>query len=191
MPLGERSSAPPAAHVYRDPLNTAHARIEELERELARLRRENGALHARLAAPGTPVRVEGEALPPDVQERLVQRRIRTLRRELRAAFGVRRYAGSAVIAVTAAAAFVVMAAASISSWPLAVAILSMGAVARALVATWPGFDELEDRRRQLDALKYELDTLRMGRRHDASTLAHDAGFADGAPELLASAARSD
>jgi hypothetical protein len=165
MAHGERSSVPPVAHAYRDPLATASARIQELERQVADLRRENGALHARLAVPGDLARVDDMALPDDARRRLVQRRIRALRRELRAAFGVRRYAASAVIAVSATAAFVVLAAESVSSWPLAVAILSMGAVARALVATWPGFDELEDRRRQLAALKSELDALGAGRRH--------------------------
>jgi hypothetical protein len=149
---------------YRDQLASAAARIEALERENRALAEENRALLARLAVPGPLARVDAEDLPPDVRRRLIQRRIRALRRELRAAFSARRYASTAIIAVSATAAFVVVAAESVGSWPLAVAILAMGAVARSLIAQWPGFDELENRRRKLAALKSQLDALRAGRR---------------------------
>lgn len=163
MSCSEGHSAPPLPLSYRDALAAASARIEALEREVEALARENRTLHARLAVPGALARIDTAALPPDARRRVIQRRIRALRRELRAAFGVRRYAAGAVIAVTATAAFIVMAAESVSSWPLAIAILSMGAVARSLVSQWPAFDDLEERRRQLAALKSELDEVRAGR----------------------------
>jgi hypothetical protein len=148
---------------YRDQLASAAARIEALQRENRVLAEENRTLLAQLAVPGSLAAIEADALPPEVRRRVLQRRIRALRRELRAAVGARRYASSAVIAVTATAAFVVVAAESVGAWPLAVAILAMGAVARSLIAQWPGFHELEDRRRKLAALKTELEVLRAAR----------------------------
>jgi hypothetical protein len=145
-------------------LDAALARVETLEREVHALRDENCALTARLAVPGALAYVDIEAMPLDARRRVIQRRVRAIRRELRAAFGIRRYAASAIIAVTAAAAFVVMAAESVASWPLAIAILGIGAVARGLLSHWPGFDELEDRRRKLAALKSQLDEIRAAQR---------------------------
>jgi hypothetical protein len=145
---------------YRDSLAGALARVEELERINDSLIQENRALLAQLAVPGGLARVDASTLPAAARRRVIQRRVRALRRELRAALGVRRYAASAIIAVTATAAFVVMAAESMSSWPLAIAILGMGAVARSLLSHWPAFDELEDRRRKLAALKSQLDQIR-------------------------------
>jgi hypothetical protein len=149
---------------YRDALTAAAARVEALERQNRALADENRALLARMAVPGTLATIDAEALPPQARRQVIQRRIRALRRELRATFGLRRYAASAIIAVTATAAFVVLAAESVASWPLAVAVLCMGVVARSLLAQWPGFDEIEDRRRKLAALKSQLDVLRAGRR---------------------------
>jgi hypothetical protein len=145
---------------YRDSLASALARIEELERVNDALVSENRALLAQFAVPGALARVDAEKLPLVARRRVVQRRVRALRRELKAALGVRRYAASAIVAVTATAAFVVMAAESMASWPLAIAILGMGAVARSLMSHWPAFEELEDRRRKLAALKSQLDAIR-------------------------------
>jgi hypothetical protein len=157
------ASDPVSAGCYRDQLAAAAARIDALERENRALSDENRALLARVAVPGPLARIDAECLPPEARRRVIQRRIRALRRELRAAFGVRKYAASAIIAVTATAAFIVLAAESIASWPLAIAVLCMGAVARSLISQWPGFDELEDRRRKLAALKSQLDALRANR----------------------------
>jgi hypothetical protein len=164
-PTGDESSAN-GASAYRNQLDAALATISRLERENDALSAENRALTARLAVPGALARVDTTSLPLDARRRVIQRRVRALRRELRAAFGLRRYAASAIIAVTAAAAFVVMAAESVASWPLAIAILGIGAVARGLLSHWPGIDELEDRRRKLAALKSQLDEIRAAQRNE-------------------------
>lgn len=158
---------------YRDQLAASIARIEVLERENRRLSEHNRALLARIAVPGPLAQIDHMALPPEARRRVIQRRVRALRRELRAALGVRRYAASAIVAVAATASFIVIAAESVACWPLAVAMLCMGAIARSLVAHWPGFDELEDRRRKLAALKSQLDEIRVGRKVSVSSSGSD------------------
>jgi hypothetical protein len=164
-PSGDEAH-PTGAPAYRNHLDAALAKISRLERENDALAAENRALTARFAVPGALARVDTSALPLDARRRVIQRRVRAIRRELRAAFGIRRYAASAIIAVTAAAAFVVMAAESMASWPLAIAILGIGAVARGLLSHWPGIDEIEDRRRKLAALKSQLDEIRAAQRNE-------------------------
>lgn len=171
----DEGSGAVAGAAYRDQLDAALARIATLEREMRALSDENRSLTARMAVPGGLSRIDTDALPLDARRRVIQRRVRAIRRELRAAFGIRRYAASAIIAVTAAAAFVVMAAESIASWPLAIAILGIGAVARGLLSHWPGFDELEDRRRKLAALKSQLDEVRAAQRAERTLHALPSG----------------
>ena len=168
-PRRDRFSAN-GSSAYRDQLDAALARIEALEDENRSLSDEKRLLEARVAVPGPLATIDVAMLPLDARRRVVQRRVRAVRRELRAAFGIRRYASSAIVAVTAATAFIVMAAESIASWPLAIAILGVGAVARGLLAHWPGLDEIEDRRRTLAALKSQLDEIRFAQRAATRTL---------------------
>lgn len=142
-------SLPALGGCYRDALTAASARIEALERWNRALVEENHALLERLTVPGPSVTTD-EALTPVVRRRAIRRSIRALRRELRAVCDVRRRASRIVLAVAAAAAFmVVVAFGSMGAWLLAAAIVGIGTVARSFVAHGLGFDDWKERRRKL------------------------------------------
>jgi hypothetical protein len=167
---GSKSSEMDSPKGYRDLLSAATARIEALERENRALTEQNRWLMGQPRFQGPR---HGSQIPPELRRRWIQRRIRALRRDLRATVGIRRYASSAIIAVSAAAAFVIIAAESAASWPLAIAIMCMGAVARSLVSQWPGFDEVQTRQTKLETLEAELAQLRGDRQLPASIIPTD------------------